>query len=312
MDYKDYYKILGVDKKATKTEIKKQYRKMAKMYHPDRNPDNKAAEDKFKDISEAHEVLGDDDKRAKYDQLGANWKQVQDGDAGFDFSQWAQQGAGKSYRNSYDDMFSGGEFSDFFNSFFGGSSGRQNFGRQRDSHQRTRRYKGQDYTAQLEISLYEAYHGTSSILNVDGNKIKVPIKPGVKNGQTLRVRGQGAASPTGDESGDILLKINVVNNTAFEVKDLDLYVDAEVDLYTAVLGGKVTINSIGKPISISIPKETPNEKVLRLKGMGMPVYGKTNEFGDLYARIHVVLPQRLTDQEINLFNQLKSLRPTGI
>jgi len=309
MDYKDYYKILGVDKKATKAEIKKQYRKMAQQYHPDRNPDNKSAEDKFKDISEAYEVLGNDDKRAKYDQLGANWKQFQDGGAGFDFSQWAQQGAGKSYRTTFDDMFEGGGgFSDFFNSFFGRGSGRQDFGGQRGSRQHARRYKGQDYSAQVNISLNDAYHGASTILNVDGNKIKVPIRPGVKHGQTLRVKGQGAASPTGDESGDLLIKINVVNNTAFEVKQNDLHLEVNVDLFTAVLGGKVTINTLSKPISVSIPKETPNGKVLRLKGMGMPVFGKQNEFGDLYAHIVVNLPQNLSEEEIRLFNQLKSLR----
>lgn len=309
MEYKDYYQTLGVDKKATKAEIKKQYRKLAQMYHPDRNPDNKAAEDKFKGISEAYEVLGNDDKRAKYDQLGANWNQFQDGDAGFDYSRWAQQQGGGFHQSNSNDDFGATDFSDFFNSFFSGSSGQSGFGGQRSSRQRTRRYKGQDYSAQLNISLHEAYHGTSAILNVDGNKIKVNIKPGVKNGQTLRVKGKGAASPTGDESGDLLLNISVVNNSAFELKENDLYIDVKVDLYTAILGGKITINTMSKPMSVSIPAETPNGKALRLKGMGMPVYGKPNDFGDLYARILVVLPQQLSEQEISLFKQLSNLRP---
>ncbi len=310
MDYKDYYKILGVDKKATKAEIKKQYRKMAQQYHPDRNPDNKASEEKFKDISEAYEVIGNDDKRAKYDQLGARWKEVQDGGAGFDFSQWAQQGAGRNYRASFDDDYGGGDrFSDFFTSFFGGGSGFSGYGQQQGSRQRSRRYKGQDYTAQLNISLNDAYHGTSAVLNVDGQKIKVPVKPGVKNGQTLRVKGKGGASPTGDDSGDLLININLSNNTPFEVKDNDLHLEVKVDLYIALLGGQITINTLNKPISVSIPKETPNGKVLRLKGMGMPVFGKQNEFGDLYAHIVVTLPQNLSPEEIRLFDQLKSLRP---
>ncbi|HPR57597.1 MAG TPA: J domain-containing protein [Bacteroidales bacterium] len=307
MDYKDYYKILGVDKKATLAEIKKQYRKLAQMYHPDRNPDNKAAEEKFKDISEAYEVLGNEEKRAKYDQLGANWKQFQDSGQGFDFSQWAKQGGG-SFQTSFNDVFGHSGFSDFFNSFFGGNSGFGGFGAQRSSRSRTKHFKGQDYSAQIEISLREAFQGTSAVLNVDGKKIKVNIKPGVKDGQTLRVRGKGGSSPSGDDPGDILLHIKVNNDTNFEVKGHDLYLDVNVDLYTLLLGGKITINTLVNPISITIPKETPNGKLLRIKGMGMPVYGKPDEYGDLYARIQVVLPQHLTAQEEEIFRKLRSLR----
>lgn len=308
MDYKDYYQILGVDKKATKDEIKKQYRKMAQRYHPDRNPDSKAAEEKFKDVQEAYEVLGDESKREKYDRLGANWKQYQDAGAGFDFSQWAQQGGGRSYRASFNDVFGDSEFSDFFNSFFGGGFSGQGFGGRAGARPGMRATKGQDVEAQLNISLTDAYHGTSAVLKVGGQKIKVNLKPGVKSGQTLRVRGKGAASFTGGEAGDLLLKVNVVNNTSFEVKNNDLHLDVKIDLYTAVLGGKVTINTISKPISINIPEETPNGKVLRLRGMGMPVYGKHNEFGDLYARINVAIPDNLTEKEKELFRELQSLR----
>lgn len=308
MDYKDYYQILGVDKKATKEEVKKQYRKMAQKYHPDRNPDNKAAEEKFKDLQEAYEVLGDESKREKYDRLGANWKQYQNADAGFDFSQWAQQGGGRSYRGSFDDVFGESGFSDFFNNFFGQGYGEQGFGGRPGARTSARRMKGQDYEAQLKISLTDAYHGTSTVLDVDGQKIKVNLKPGVKSGQTLRVRGKGAASFTGGEAGDLLLKVNVVNNTSYEVKSNDLHLDVNIDLYTAILGGKVTINTISKPISINIPGEAPNGKVLRLRGMGMPVYGKHNEFGDLYARINVVIPDNLSEKEKELFRELQGLR----
>ena len=311
MDYKDYYQILGVDKKATKEEIKKQYRKMAQKYHPDRNPDNKASEEKFKDMQEAYEVLGNETKRAKYDQLGANWNQVRDEGAGFDFSQWAQQGAGRNYRVSYDDMFeSGGGFSDFFTSFFGGGGDfrQAGVGGQQGRRRQSARMKGQNYQANLTITLHEAYHGTSAILTVDGEKIKVPVKPGVKDGQVLRVRGKGAASPSGDESGDLLIKINVNNNTPFELKDNDLHLEVKTDLYTALLGGKINIQSIGKPISINIPAETQNGKALRLRGLGMPVYGKKDEFGDLYVKIIVTLPENLSHDEKALFEQLKNLR----
>jgi curved DNA-binding protein len=311
MEYKDYYKILGVDKKAGKDEIKKKYRKLAQKYHPDRNPDNKAAEEKFKEISEAYEVLSDDDKRAKYDQLGANWQQYQHGGAGgFDFSQWAQQGAGKRYRSaSFDEVFGSTGFSDFFESFFGGGgfSG-AGFGSRQGRRTTHRHIKGQDYQAELRLNLTDAYHGVSTVLDVNGEKIKVNIKPGVKDGQKLRVKGKGGKSPTGGESGNLILKINVVNNTNFTVNGNDLHLVQDVDLYTAVLGGKITVNTLKGPISINIPKETQNGKVLRLKKLGMPVYGKKDEFGDLYVKINVVLPKNLTAEEQELFKKLAALR----
>jgi curved DNA-binding protein len=317
MEYKDYYKILGVDKKATKAEIKKKYRKLAQKYHPDRNPDNKAAEEKFKEISEANEVLSNDEKRAKYDQLGSNWNQYQHaGAGGFDFSQWARQGGGKQYRTSYEGAFGGGGFSDFFESFFGGSFSQQGFsgsgfGGRQGRRTGYRQMKGRDYEAQLQLNLTDAYHGTATVLNVDGEKIKVSIKPGVKDGQKLRVKGKGGNSPTGGESGDLILKIKVVNNTGFTVNGNDLHMNQNVDLYTALLGGKVTINTLKGPITITIPKETQNGKVLRLKKLGMPVYGKNETFGDLYVRINIQLPTHLSAEETALVKQLAKMRKHG-
>ncbi|MFW5705677.1 MAG: DnaJ C-terminal domain-containing protein [Bacteroidota bacterium] len=318
MDYKDYYKILEVDKKATQDEIKKKYRKLAQKYHPDRNPDNKASEDKFKEVQEAYEVLKDPEKRSKYDQLGANWKQYQQagaGGGGFDFSQWAQRGGGQQYRTTFDDMFGQeGGFSDFFESFFGGGfsrgggSGFRTSGFGGGGRQGFAASKGRDYEAQIRLHLSDAYHGTSTILNVDGNRIRVNLKPGLRDGQTLRVRGKGGASPDGGPAGDLLLKINVVNNTSFEVKGNDLHINQDVDLYTAVLGGKIAINAFDKPLSIKLPKETPNGKVMRLKGKGMPVYGKTGEYGDLYVKINVNIPQNLSEKERQLFKELAELR----
>jgi curved DNA-binding protein len=310
MDYKDYYKILGVDKKATKDEIKKKYRKLAQKYHPDRNPDNKAAEEKFKEISEANEVLSNDEKRAKYDQLGSNWNQYQHGGGGggFDFSQWARQGEGKQYRSSYEGSFGGGDFSDFFESFFGGGFSGAGFGGRQGRRPAQRQMKGQDYEAQLRLNLTDAYHGTSTVLNVEGEKIKVNITPGVKDGQKLRVKGKGGKSPTGGDSGNLILKISVVNNTSFTVKDVDLHLTQNVDLYTALLGGKVTINALKGPMTINIPKETQNGKVLRLKKLGMPVYGKKDSFGDLYLKINVELPTNLNADETALVEQLAGMR----
>ncbi len=312
MEYRDYYQILGVDKKAGQDEIKKKYRKLAQKYHPDRNPDNKQAEDKFKEIQEAYEVLKDPEKREKYDRLGANWKQYQHagaGAGGFDFSEWARSGNGRQYRSSFDDMFggAGGGFSDFFQSFFGGGfSGNQGFGGRRQSG--FRQMKGQDYEANIRLNLTDAYHGTSTVLNVDGKKIRVNLKPGVRDGQKLRVKGKGAPSHAGGPNGDLLLNLEVANNTNFKVDGNNLHLAVDVNLYTALLGGKITVNTMEKPISINIPAETPNGKVLRLKGMGMPDYNSKGSKGDLYLKIVVSLPKNLSPKERELFKQLAALK----
>lgn len=313
MEYKDYYKILGVEKTATKDEIKKKYRKLAQKYHPDKNPGNKQAEEKFKEISEANQVLSDDEKRAKYDQLGANWQQFQGGGSGgFDFSQWARQGGGQQFRtSSFDDIFGNSGFSDFFESFFGrGQSGFDQSGNNfRSAGHGFRHEKGRDYETQVNLTLSEAYHGTSAILNVDGEKIKVNLSPGVRDGQVLRVKGKGGKSASGGAGGDLFLKINVINNSGFVMKENDLHLDVEVDLYIAMLGGKITINTLKSPLNIQIPKETPNGKILRLKGQGMPVFG-TSQFGDLLVKISVKLPQNLSNAEEDLFRKLATLRHT--
>ena len=309
MEYRDYYKILEVDKKATQDEIKKQYRKLARKYHPDKNPDDKASEEKFKELQEAYEVLKDPEKRSKYDTLGSNWKQHQHAGAdGFDFSQWANRGNGRQYRTS-DDMFGGGGgFSDFFQSFFaGGQQQGRGFGGGRRS-AGFRQMKGQNYEANIRLNLTDAFHGTSTLLNVDDKKIKINLKPGVKDGQTLRVKGKGANSQVGGENGDLLLKINVINNTRFKLEENNLHLTIDLDLYTAMLGGKISVNTMDKPISMNIPAETSNGKTLRLKGKGMPVYGKPDEFGDLYLKINVSLPKELSDEEIKLFEKLSLLR----
>jgi curved DNA-binding protein len=313
MEYKDYYKILGVSKTATKDEIKKRYRVLARKYHPDKNPDDKSAEDRFKEVQEAYEVLGNDEHREKYDRLGANWKQYANAGSsgGFDFSEWAKRGGGRSYRSSYDDMFGGGgNFSDFFQSFFGGGFGGgdpfggQGFG----GGSGFRQAKGRDYRSEININLTDAYNGTSTLLNVGGEKIRINIKPGVKNGQTLRVKGKGAPASGGGQNGDLLLKVNVANNTSFKIHENDLILDLHVDLYVAMLGGKITFNTFGNPISITLPPETPNGKTLRLKGKGMPVFGHPGRYGDLYLNVVVALPENLSDEEKSLFGKLSALR----
>lgn len=310
MEYRDYYKILNVDKKATQDEIKKSYRKLARKYHPDKNPDDKGSEDKFKELQEAYEVLKDPGKRQKYDQLGSNWKQYQHagaGGGGFDFSDWARQGGGQQYRSA--SFGGGGGFSDFFESFFGGSAGggfrTSGFA---GSHRQPRQMKGNDYEANIRLNLTDAYHGTSTTISIGEKKIKIKLKPGVRDGQTLRVKGKGAPSPHGGQPGDLLLKLSVVNNTSYTIDGKDLHLDVYVDLYKAVLGGKITINTMKKPISLSIPAGTDNGKMLRLKGQGMPVYGKTDEFGDLYVKILLTIPKQLKPEEIELFKKLAEMR----
>lgn len=316
MNYKDYYKILGLNKKASQDEIKKAYRKLALKYHPDKNPGDKHAEERFKEISEAYKVLGDAEKRKKYDQLGANWQQYANapgGSGGFDFSNFGGTPGGGSYHfeGNMNDIFGnaggrkgGGGFSDFFNAFFG-SSRRQNsgFGQQRQS------YKGNDLQAEMEISLYEAYHGTSRILNVDDRqKLKIQVKPGAYNGQKLRLKGKGGKGMQGGANGDLYIKIKVAPDSNYSREGNDLILKSNVDLYTAILGGKTEVNTFSGKLSIPIAKGTQNDSKLRLKGKGMPVYGKQNTWGDLYVQIQVNIPKNLSKEEIALFEKLRSMQ----
>jgi curved DNA-binding protein len=312
MEFKDYYKILGVEKDATKEEIKKAYRKLALKYHPDRNPDNKQAEEKFKEITEANEVLSDPDKRKKYDQLGANWKYYQQPGAGGPgmedfFSQFGGRGGGRTtYQFSGDlgDMFGNiGGFSDFFESFFGGRGA----GSRRGPF--TNAQKGQDYEANLNLTLEEVFNGVERQLSVDGKKLKVKIKQGSRDNTKLRLRGMGAAGSHGGEKGDLYLNIHVLDHPFYEVKGDDLYYNLDVDLYTAVLGGNVQIQTLDhKKLSIVIPPETDNGKLLKLRGQGMIMKDNKSRRGDLYVRIIVQVPKHLSKEEKELFRKLSQLR----
>lgn len=301
MEYKDYYKVLGVDKKASQAEIKKAYRKLAVKYHPDKNPDDKAAEEKFKEINEAYEVIGDPESRQQYDELGANWKQYQQGGG----QQW-QGGPGQGFHFEGDpsEMFGEGGFYDFFQNIFGGAGGR------RSSYAGS--YKGQDYQSDITLTLEEAYHGSERILQLDGKKIRIKTKPGTSDGQTLRIKGKGAPGVQGGPAGDLYLNIHVKNHHLYQRKGNDLQQDLNIDLFTAVLGGKVQVNTFSGPVKISIQAGTQNGKVLRLSGKGMPVYGKKDRFGDMLVKINVRIPKNLTDEEIELYKKLRDRSKEGV
>ncbi len=311
MEYKDYYKVLGVNKNATQDEIKKAYRKLALKYHPDKNKGNKDAEEKFKEANEANEVLSDAEKRKKYDELGENWKYYQQsgGQQDFDWSRYANQG-GQTYTyqsGDFNDAFGGSGFSDFFETLFGGGG----FGQTQTRGRRTSRRakpRGEDLSAEMSITLEDSYKGSEKIFDLNGQSIKLKIKPGIADGQTLKLPGKGEAGYNGAAAGDLLLRIHVLNDPVFERKGNDLYTELRVSLYTAVLGGKSPIKTFKGTINVNVPKESQNGKVLRLQGMGMPVYGKSNQFGDLYAKLFIETPTNLSSKEIDLFQQLSEMR----
>ena len=315
MEYRDYYKILGVPRNASEKEIRRAFRRLARQYHPDRNPGDKAAEEHFKRINEAHDVLADADKRRKYDMLGANWQQWQrtgHDPSDFDFSQWFGGGHPRRSRVEYgnlDDLFGGtGGFSDFFQSIFGGA-GAQPTMRWRQAQPRASR--GQDYEQPAEITLEEAYHGATRVLEVDGKRLEVKIPPGVKTGSKVRIAGKGGRGAGGRAAGDIFLKIEVLPHRLFERKGDDLYCEVAVGLYTVVLGGEVRVPTLGDAVRLKIPPETQAGRSFRLKGQGMPLLRDPVRYGDLFAKMKVLVPQQLSEREKALFQELARLRRQG-
>jgi len=306
MEYKDYYKILGVDKKASSAEIKKAYRKLAMKYHPDKAKGDKSAEEKFKSINEANEVLSNTEKRKKYDELGSNWQNYQQsGDnEGFDRGRYSNQGqGGGQYSGDFEDMFGDSGYSDFFDAFFGGSARQK-----RGGGRRSVATMGQDMQAMIDITLREAYSGTSKVFNYDNQSIKLNIKPGIADGQVLKLAGKGGAGIRGGQAGDLLITIKVLPDAVFDRKGDDLYANLNVSVYDAVLGGKVEFEMIKGKVKIDIPKECSAGKIFRLGKLGMAKYGKTGECGDLYLTVKIEMPKNLSTKETSLFNELKKLR----
>ena len=307
MQYKDYYKVLGVEKTSTPAGIKKAYRALANKYHPDKAKGDKAAEEKFKEINEANEVLSDPVKRKKYDQFGADWKHYEESGAqpgGFDWSKYASGGGGRTHRtstNESDGMFTEDGVGDLFEMLFGQRSG-QRQGR------RNVVMKGEDLETETTLSLEEAYHGTTRLIQLNGQTIKVTIKPGVADQQMLRIAGKGGSGSNGGPNGDLYITVKVVPHPRYKRKGNDLHCDLPVELYTALLGGKTQINTLKSKVTVNIPKGTPNGKELRLQGLGMPVYAKKNKFGNLHVKVDIVLPENLSQEETELFGRLAALR----
>ena len=309
MAYIDYYKILGVDKNASQDDVKKAFRKLARKYHPDLNPNDPSAKDKFQEINEANEVLSDPEKRKKYDEYGEHWKHADEfeankkarhhaGAGGGGFSGFG--GDGGSYWYSSDgEGFSGGDaggFSDFFESMFGhrGGGGRGGSG-----------FRGQDFNAELHLSLRDAAQTHKQVLNVNGKQVRITIPAGVADGQVIKLKGYGGEGINGGPAGDLYITFRIAEDPVFKRLGDDLYVDVEVDLYTAVLGGEKVVDTLEGKVKLKIKPETQNGTKVRLKGKGFPIYKKEGQFGDLIVTYSVKIPTSLTDRQKELFRELQ-------
>lgn len=298
MEFIDYYKVLGVNKNATEKEIKDAFRKLARKFHPDLNPNDGEAKKKFQQINEANEVLSDPEKRKKYDQYGKDWKHSGE----FERARHQRQQSEDVFSGGYaGGGFAGGDFSDFFESMFGGREG----GRSRSSQIK---FRGQDYNAELHLSLRDVYSTHKQTLTVNGKSIRITIPAGIENGQTIKIKGYGGEGINGGPHGDLYITFRITPDPGFRRQGNDLFMTAEVDLYTATLGGEVTVETIDSKIKVTVNPETQNGTKIRLKGKGFPVYKKEGQFGDLYITYSIKIPTGLSEKEKELFLELSKLR----
>ena len=314
MAYIDYYKILGVDKTATQDDIKKAFRKLARQYHPDLNPNDANAKEKFQAINEANEVLSDPEKRKKYDEYGENWKHADEFEAqrkAYQNQQGGGGGDGEYWYSTDGTHFSGfgGEgmhgfggngsgFSDFFEELFGhrgASAGRGAHGA----------FKGQDIQGELQLTLHEAATTHKQTFSVNGENLRITVPAGIANGQIIKLKGHGGKGVNGGPDGDLYITFNIADDPVFRRKDNDLYTDVNIDLYTAVLGGEVTVNTLDGQVKLKVRPGTQNDAKVRLKGKGFPIYKQDGTFGDLIVTYHVTIPTTLTDKQKDLFRQLQ-------
>lgn len=300
MAFIDYYKILGIDKSATEAEVKKAYRKLARKYHPDLNPNDKEAEHKFKEVNEANEVLSHIENRKKYDQYGENWKHSEE----FDKQQQQSRRSGQQEDfggfGGFGGFSGGGDYSDFFESMFGGrSAGRRN---------QNTPTKGGDFNAELHLDLKDVYTTHKRALTINGKNIRINIPAGVQNGQQIKISGLGGESLNGGPKGDLYITFTIANHTKFKLEKHNLYTTLDLDLYTAVLGGEITADTFDGKVKLKVMPGTQNGTKVKLKGKGFPVYKKEGEFGDLYVTYQILIPTNLNEKEKELFEELSKLR----
>ncbi|WP_027377141.1 DnaJ C-terminal domain-containing protein [Kaistella palustris] len=306
MAYIDYYKILGVDKKATAEQIKKAYRKLARKFHPDVNPGDKEAERKFKEINEANEVLSHPENRQKYDKYGEHWKHGEEYEKTQQQQQQRSQQGGSYGGFSDSDFGEGADFSDFFQSMFGGGGG-SGFGRSSRG-SASGKFKGQDISAELNLHLRDAAKTHQQTFDINGKKVRITIPAGVADGQKIKLRGHGNPGVNGGPNGDLYITFNIQEDHHFKRNGDNLAADVEIDLYTAILGGEVTVHTLDGSVILKVKPETQSGTKVRLKGKGFQVYKKEGEFGDLFVTYVVKLPTDLTKKEKDLFQQLKDLK----
>ena len=301
MAYIDYYKILGVDKSASQEDIRKAFKKLARKHHPDLNPNDPDAKRRFQEINEANEVLGDPEKRKKYDQYGEHWQHADQFEAQQQYRQQYGGAGGGAYWSSSGGSFSGdeGEFSDFSESLFGSRGGHRSG--------RSAGFRGQDFNAELQLSLRDAAQTHKQVLTVNGKKIRITIPAGVENGQTIKLGGQGAPGINGGPAGDLYLTFVIPDDPVFKRLGNDLYVDAPLPLYTAVLGGEQVIDTLSGKVKLKVKPETQNGTKVRLKGKGFPVYKQEGQSGDLIVTWRVEIPTHLTEKQQELFRELQRM-----
>ncbi len=292
----DYYKILEIAKTATPEQIKKAYRKLARKYHPDLNPNDNEAKQSFQKVNEANEVLSDPEKRKKYDQHGKDWQHADD----IENMQRNQQQSANSSRQSYSGAQSGSDFSDFFESMFGGSA---SGGRSRQA-----KYRGQDFNAELHLSLTDAYETHKQTLTVNDKNIRITIPAGVENGQTIKIAGHGGQGVNGGPNGDLFITFSISNHPIFKRIGNDLHSSIDLDFYTAILGGEITIDTLKGKVKLKVKPETQNGSKIKLKEKGFPVYKEEGRFGDLYITYSIKIPTNLTDKQKELFTELSKIK----
>ncbi|WP_431136853.1 DnaJ C-terminal domain-containing protein [Psychroserpens mesophilus] len=294
MAFIDYYNILGVSKTATENDIKKAYRKLARKYHPDLNPNDKDAEKKFKEINEANEVLSNAENRKKYDEYGEHWQHAEE------YEKAKQQ---EQYQNSTNNQYGGyseEDFSDFFSSMFGGRASQS-----RGQHVK---FRGQDFNAQLQLNLQDVYTTHKRTLTVNNKNIRITIPAGIENGQVIKIKGHGGKGINNGPNGDLYIEFSILNQSGFKRDGHNLYTTVDLDLYTALLGGNITVNTFDGKVKLTVKPETQNGTKIKLKGKGFPKYKKEGQFGDLYITYNLKTPTNLTEKEKELFTELSKLR----